>query len=297
MGDAIHSKGLSRRFGRVAAVEGLDLQVPDGCISAFLGPNGAGKTTTIRLILGLLKPQAGTCEVLGHPPGHPSALAQLGAMVETPSLYAHLTGLENVEITRLIRDLPRTETDRVLAQVGLAQDARRPVRAYSLGMRQRLGLALALLGNPRLLVLDEPTNGLDPVGIQEMRELIRRLPRESGATVFLSSHLLAEVEQTADHLVVIHRGRLRFQGPMAAFGEASGPRLQVRVDDPAGALALLSAAGIPAEVQGEALHLQADPQRAPEVARILVAAGLQLRELGPVQASLEHRFLSLVEEA
>lgn len=297
MGDAIHSNGLSRRFGRVAAVEGLDLRVPEGCISAFLGPNGAGKTTTIRLILGLLKPQAGTCEVLGHPPGHPSALAQLGAMVETPSLYAHLTGLENIEITRLIRDLPRTETDRVLAQVGLAQDARRPVRAYSLGMRQRLGLALALLGNPRLLVLDEPTNGLDPVGIQEMRELIRRLPRESGATVFLSSHLLAEVEQTADHLVVIHRGRLRFQGPMVAFGETSGPRLQVRVDDPAGALALLSAAGISAEVQGETLHLQTDLQRAPEVARILVAAGLQLRELAPVQASLENRFLSLVEGA
>lgn len=297
MGEAIHSDGLSRRFGRIAAVEGLDLRVPGGCISAFLGPNGAGKTTTIRLILGLLKPQAGTCEVLGYPPGHPSALAQLGAMVETPSLYGHLTGLENVEITRLMRDLPRTESDRVLAQVGLAQDARRQVRTYSLGMRQRLGVALALLGNPRLLVLDEPTNGLDPVGIQEMRELIRRLPRESGVTVFLSSHLLAEVEQTADHLVVIHRGRLRYQGPMTAFGGTSAPHLQVRVGDPAGALALLSAAGISAEIQGDAVLVQADPERAPEIARILVEAGLPLRELAPVQTSLEHRFLSLVEGA
>lgn len=297
MGEAIHSDGLSRRFGRIAAVEGLDLRVPGGCISAFLGPNGAGKTTTIRLILGLLRPHAGTCEVLGYSPGHPSALAQLGAMVETPSLYGHLTGLENVEITRLMRDLPRTESDRVLAQVGLAQDARRQVRTYSLGMRQRLGVALALLGNPRLLVLDEPTNGLDPVGIQEMRELIRRLPRESGVTVFLSSHLLAEVEQTADHLVVIHRGRLRYQGPMKAFGGTSAPHLQVRAGDPAGALALLSAAGISAEIQGDAVVVQADPERAPEIARILVGAGLPLRELAPVQTSLENRFLSLVEGA
>jgi ABC-2 type transport system ATP-binding protein len=295
MDDAIRSRGLSKRFGKVSAIENLDLQVPAGHISAFLGPNGAGKTTTIRLLLGLLKAQSGTCEVLGYPPGHPKALAQLGAMVETPSLYGHLTGLENVEITRLLRDAPRAETDRVLAQVGLAQDARRPVRTYSLGMRQRLGMALALMGSPRLLILDEPTNGLDPAGIQEMRSLISRLPRETGATVFLSSHLLAEVEQIADHLVVIHRGRLRYQGPMESFGTTASHRLRVRVGDPGRALALLLAAGLVASHQGDAIEVEAGPEDAPAIARSLVAAGLELLELAPLQCSLESRFLSLVE--
>ncbi|HEX9082883.1 MAG TPA: ATP-binding cassette domain-containing protein [Holophagaceae bacterium] len=295
MDDAIHSNGLSRRFGRVAAVEGLDLRVPPGRISAFLGPNGAGKTTTIRLLLGLLRPHAGTCEVLGHPPGHPAALAQLGALVESPSLYPHLTGLENVEITRILRDLPRSETDRVLAQVGLAQDAQRQVRTYSLGMKQRLGMALALLGHPRLLLLDEPTNGLDPVGIQEMRTLIRTLPRETGVTVFLSSHLLAEVEQTADHLVVIHRGRLRYQGPLDAFGGMATPRLRVRVGDQARALALLTCAGFASTPGEDGIEVRAEATRAPEVARILVGAGLDLQALAPVQSRLEERFLALVE--
>ena len=173
---AIQSKGLTRRFGTFLAVDGVDLSVRTGAITAFLGPNGAGKTTTISLLLGLLKAQAGTCEVLGLPPGHPEALAQIGALVESPSLYDHLTGFENLEITRLMRDQPRTEVHRVLKQVDLERDARRPVREYSLGMRQRLGVALALMGQPRLLILDEPTNGLDPAGIQDMRTLIQRLP-------------------------------------------------------------------------------------------------------------------------
>ncbi len=292
---AIRSRELTKRFGPIVAVRGLDLEVPSGCISAFLGPNGAGKTTAIRLLLGLLKPESGTCEVLGYPPGNLKALAQIGAMVETPSLYRHLTGLENLEITRLLRNAPRAETDRVLSLVGLVSSARRQVQSYSLGMRQRLGLALALMGAPKLLVLDEPTNGLDPSGIQEMRELIRRLPREVGATIFLSSHLLAEVEQTADHLVVIHRGQLRYQGSLDGFGDGKEHHVRVRVGDSIRGVQELGTRGYSVKVVGSFLHVQAKPEEAPRIAHILTMVGQDLFELVAIRNSLESRFLSLVE--
>ena len=292
---AIASKGLTRRFGKVAAVNGLDLSIREGTISAFLGPNGAGKTTTISMLLGLIKPQAGTCEVLGYPAGHPKALAQLGAMVESPSLYDHLTGSENVEITRLMRDLPRSESDRVLTLVGLKQDAHRPVRNYSLGMRQRLGMALALMGTTRLLILDEPTNGLDPAGIHEIRDLIRSLPQETGATVFLSSHILAEMEQVASHVVVIHRGCLRYQGPMEDLGTPGPAQIQVRVDDPARAQKHLAAQGFQAREEGGQLWVQAPESEAPRIAACLVEQGLALFELAPHKVNLEARFLALLE--
>ena len=295
MGHAICSEGLSRRFGKIDAVKGLDLKVRESTITAFLGPNGAGKTTTISLLLGLVKPQAGTCEVLGYPPGHPKALAHVGAMVEAPSLYDHLTGLENVEITRLMRDLPRAETDRVLKLVGLTQDARRPVRNYSLGMRQRLGMALALMGQPRLLILDEPTNGLDPSGIQEIRELIRGLPLETGCTVFLSSHLLAEVEQVAADVVVIHRGCLRYQGPMEGMGSVGPAQLLVRVDDLPKAGRHLAAQGFRFREEGDHLWVQATGEQAPGIAAGLVGEGLALFELAPHKVHLEARFLALLE--
>jgi ABC-2 type transport system ATP-binding protein len=294
MSHAIHSDALTRRFGKIPAVEGLDLRVPEGSITAFLGPNGAGKTTTIRLLLGLLKPSGGSCEVLGRRPGHPETLRQLGAMVEAPSLYGHLTGRENVEITRLMRGAPRTETDRVLQVVGLQQDARRIVQQYSLGMRQRLALALALLGHPRLLVLDEPTNGLDPSGIQEMRELIRRVPETIGATVFLSSHILAEVEQIASQVVVIHRGRLRYQGPMDGMGHQGPALLQVRVDDPARAAALLRERGHIVTEAAPHLLVQVEEAGTPAVAAALVGGGLALYELAPRRRNLEARFLDLL---
>jgi ABC-2 type transport system ATP-binding protein len=292
----IHSKGLGRRFGRLTAVAGLDLDIPEATISAFLGPNGAGKTTTIRLLLGLLKAQEGTCEVLGLPPGHPAALAQIGAMVESPSLYAHLTGLENVEITRRMKDAPRSESDRVLSIVGLMGDAKRPVRDYSLGMRQRLGLALALIGNPKLLVLDEPTNGLDPAGIQEMRELLRSFPRETGATVFLSSHLLAEVEQLAEHLVVIHKGRTRYQGSLSELGMGEPARLRLRVDNSGLALGLMKEMGIStAEDQGTVFAMVPEAD-VPHLVEALVGAGLAIYEVAPEHRNLESRFLALVED-
>lgn len=292
----ISTTKLTRSFARRLVVDGLDLQIRPQAITGFLGPNGAGKTTTICLLLGLLKASSGSCEVLGLPPGRPEALAHIGALVESPSLYDHLTGLENLEITRLLRDLPKTEIDRVLSLVDLTQDARRPVRDYSLGMRQRLGVALALMGSPQLLVLDEPTNGLDPAGIQDMRELIRNLPHETGASVFLSSHLLAEVEQVAEDLVVIHKGKLKYQGPTEQLGASDQAQLMVRVDDAALALAALERQGFVSRAAEGRILIQGSAAEAPRIASCLVEARCDLYELAPQRQNLEARFLALLEE-
>jgi ABC-2 type transport system ATP-binding protein len=296
MDPVIHSEGLTRNFGARRVVDGLDLKVRPAAITAFLGPNGAGKTTTISMLLGLLKPQSGACEVLGLPPGHPEALAQIGALVESPSLYDHLTGRENLEITRLMKGAALTEIDRVLGLVDLAKDARRPVREYSLGMRQRLGVALALLGQPRLLILDEPTNGLDPEGILDMRELILSLPRETGCSVFLSSHLLAEVEQMAEDLVVIHHGRLRYQGHLSGLGDGHVPELALQVGDQPKAQAVLQDLGFPVREADGLLLVEAAREDAPRVAAGLVASGCELYELTPRKPNLESRFLALLEQ-
>lgn len=293
---AITSRSLSKRFGSITALENLDLDIPSGCISAFLGPNGAGKTTAIRIFLGLLRPDSGNCQVLGYPPGHPDALRQIGAMVETPSLYSHLSGWENVEITRLLKDVPASDTNRVLSLVGLERDARRQVRTYSLGMRQRLGIALALLGTPQLLILDEPTNGLDPAGILEMRELIHQMPRETGSTVCISSHLLAEIEQVADHLVVIHKGKLKYQGTLAEFGDVGSHRLRIRVRDQHHALSTLGGMGFRIKEDGDSLLVESSSNEAPRIAAALVGADAELFELTPLRSNLESRFLALVGE-
>ena len=208
---AIETHELTRRFGDHTAVDCAELRVPQGGIYGFLGLNGAGKTTTIRLILGLIRADAGSVHVFGEPFAR-EALRRIGALVEVPSLYSHLTGRENLEVTRRQLGASRSSIDRSLSIVGLERDANRLVREYSLGMKQRLGLALALLTSPDLLILDEPTNGLDPAGIHEMRELLRRMPAEYGVTVFLSSHLLSEVEQIAGSVGIIHEGRMVFQG-------------------------------------------------------------------------------------
>lgn len=292
----ISSFGLTRRFGSQIVVNGLDLQVRPETITGFLGPNGAGKTTTISLLLGLLKPNGGTCTVLGLPPGHPKALAQIGALVESPSLYDHLTGLENLEITRLMRDQDRTKIDRVLKQVDLVQDARRPVREYSLGMRQRLGVALALMGEPKLLILDEPTNGLDPAGIQDMRELILDLPKQTGTSVFLSSHLLAEVEQVAEDLVVIHKGMLKYQGRTEQLGAPEQAQLMVRVGDMTKAQAALEMQGFSSQAADGQIWIQAQASDAPRIAACLVGGGCDLFELAPRKVNLEARFLALLEK-
>src|SRR5262245_58240224 len=213
---AIETRRLTRRFGTQLAVDDLNLSAPEAGVYGFLGPNGAGKTTTIRMLLGLIRPDAGEVWLFGAPlaANRQSLMRRVGALVEVPSLYPHLTGRENLEVTRRLLGGPRELIDRALDIVKLTADSHRRVREYSLGMRQRLGLALALLNKPELLILDEPTNGSDPAGIHEMRDLIRRLPAEFGITVFLSSHLLSEVEQIAGHIGIIHQGRLLFQGTL-----------------------------------------------------------------------------------
>jgi ABC-2 type transport system ATP-binding protein len=276
-------------------VDGIDLMIKAGRITGFLGPNGAGKTTTISLLLGLLKADSGDCQVLGRSPGDLGVLRQIGALVESPSLYDHLTGTENLEITRLMRNLPKSDIGRVLNLVGLTQDARRPVRIYSLGMKQRLGMALALMGEPSLLILDEPMNGLDPAGILEMREMIRELPKKTGATVFLSSHILAEVEQAASDLTVIHRGRLRYQGPVDGLAAGDDSDILVKVDNPGKALGLLTQSGVSARIESEAILAQVAYNDIPKLNSALAADGLLVYEITPRRKNLEARFLSLLE--
>ena len=210
---AIETDRLTKRFAGRPVVDAVALRVPMGCVYGFLGPNGAGKTTTMRLLLGLLRPDAGSIRLLGHDlaMARRVALAQVGAFVESPSLYDHLTGRANLGLTCRLLRLPDGEVDRVLELVDLCTAASRRVRDYSLGMKQRLALARAMLGSPKLLLLDEPTNGLDPDGILAMRALIRALPGHIGGTVFVSSHLLTEVEHVADHVGVMRKGRLLVQ--------------------------------------------------------------------------------------
>lgn len=211
---ALETHGLTRAFASRVAVDHLELAVRSGTVYGFLGPNGAGKTTTIRLLLGLLSPDAGTIAFGGETfsPGARHLLRRVGAVVEGPSLYPHLTGIENIEITRRLIGAPRERIDELLELTGLTLDARRLVRTYSTGMKQRLALAIALLGRPRLLVLDEPANGLDPIGIRDLRVLLRRLAQDEGVTLLVSSHALADIQQIADDVGIIERGRLRYQG-------------------------------------------------------------------------------------
>ncbi|MBE3575102.1 MAG: ATP-binding cassette domain-containing protein [Firmicutes bacterium] len=208
---AVETVELTKSYGSHKAVDGLNLQVPTGSVYGLLGPNGAGKTTTLKLITGLLRPGQGAVQLFGKP-WQRAALARVGALIETPALYPNLTGAENLEVHRRLLGLPRQRIDEVLGQVGLQDAAGKRAGAYSLGMKQRLGIAIALLGSPELLILDEPTNGLDPIGIQEMRELIRSFHAQ-GITLIVSSHILAEVQQVVTHIGIIAGGRLHYQGP------------------------------------------------------------------------------------
>lgn len=224
----IETNGLTKSSHSQLRVNHIDLRIPEGCVYGFLGPNGAGKTTTLKLLLGLLKPTAGTITFLGQKmteKNRLSILKQTGSLIESPSYYGHLTGLENLQIVAKLKKVPATEIEKVLHTVHLYEQRDKRVKQYSLGMKQRLGIATALLGSPRVLILDEPTNGLDPAGIQEMREFIKNLPMTHQMTVIVSSHLLGEVEQMADMVGIINHGELVFQGTMAAL-EAQGSGLE-----------------------------------------------------------------------
>jgi ABC-type multidrug transport system ATPase subunit/uncharacterized membrane protein YeiB len=293
---AVESADLAKWFGSHTAVAGIDLSVPTGAIYGFLGANGAGKTTTIRMMLGLMQPSEGSVRIFGRDVqmDRMTTARATGALLEARATYDHLTGRENLDITRRLLSLPPGEIDRVLTMVDLRHAANRMVGQYSLGMRQRLGLARALIGSPRLLVLDEPMNGLDPDGIGDMRRTICGLPDAAGVTVFLSSHLLSEVEQVATHIGLMESGRLVVQGTLTALLGQTAPALQLRTGNDAMARALLAEAGIAAEFEEAGLILpdRGGAQEAAEVARMLVGAGLELRALTPRQPDLEALYLS-----
>jgi ABC-2 type transport system ATP-binding protein len=293
----IQTSGLTRRFGDLTAVAGLDLQVPRNSIYGFLGPNGAGKTTTIRMLLGLIRSDSGEVWLFGEPQPRRrlALLGRVGALVESPSLYPNLTGRENLEIARRLTGGQKGQVDRAVGVVRLEKAADRRVGGYSNGMRQRLGLALALLNEPELLILDEPTNGLDPAGIHEMRELLCRLPKEVGVTVFLSSHLLAEVEQVASHIGIIQDGRLRFQGTLDDLHVELKEQLVLSVDQPEKAQQVLVQTGW--SVHGNGGHrLTVTAHGHSDAALVnaqLVGQGVNVYHLNLEQPTLEDIFLSL----
>ena len=296
----IQTLGLTRRFGTLTAVDSLDLQVPQGSVYGFLGPNGAGKTTTIRMLLGLIRPNAGEVRLFGEPLRRTrlALLGRVGALVESPSLYPNLTGRENLEVTCRLIGGQEGQIQHVLHLVCLEDAADRRVRGYSNGMRQRLGLALALLNWPEMLLLDEPTNGLDPAGIQVMRDLIVRLPKEYGVTILLSSHLLAEVEQVATHIGIIQGGRLRFQGTQEELHNQMEEHIVLGVDRPEKAQALLHQSGWTARKNGGhritvAAHGRSD---AAMINAQLVQEGVNVYHLNLEQPTLEDIFMTLTND-
>jgi len=296
----IEVEGLRKEYRRwrgspTVAIHGLDLTVPEGGVFGFLGPNGSGKTTTIRCLLGLVAATAGRTAVLGRPtPADlPTVMRKIGAIVETPAMFPTMTARENLELFGAIDGIGPRRVEASLATVGLAERADEKVRKYSLGMRQRLGLAGALLKDPALLVLDEPVNGLDPAGIREIRELLRRLSAE-GRTVFLSSHLLSEVEQTCDRVAIIDRGRLLLSGRVDdVLSAAARPSLLVGLDDAVAGADVLRRGGMDVEPAGPLLRVELPGTEAAHITKLLADAGLYVTELRPDTVSLEELFLDI----
>lgn len=304
MQTVITTKGLCKAYGRQFAVDHLDLAVPEGCVYGFIGPNGAGKSTTMKMLLGLIHPSAGQVTLLGQPMNAQNRLALLqktGSLIESPAGYGHLTGQENLEIVADLKGVPRKDIARVLDIVHLTGDKYRKVREYSLGMRQRLGIAQALLGSPQLLILDEPTNGLDPAGIQEMRALIAGMPDACGATVLISSHLLSELEQIVGQVGILNKGRLLFQGPLRDLQCHSLGDIELRVLRPQKAAETLRQSGIRAEAGADGLFTL-PPLRAEllaELVHTLADRGAGVVGISRRTKTLEEIFLSLTgpEEA
>ena len=289
----IDTHALTRRYGEaIVAVDSLDLRVRRGEVYGFLGPNGAGKTTTLRMLLGLVRPTSGTATVLGEPPGAPAGLARIGAMVEAPAFYPYLSGRDNLRVLARYAGVPEDRVAAVLGQVDLSARAGDRAATYSMGMKQRLGVAAALLKDPELLILDEPTNGLDPAGMAEMREFIRSLAR-GGRTVLLSSHLMGEIEQMSDRVGVIRDGSLIAEGTVDELRGRTG--LRVRAEPLPQAIELLGE--LPGVVASRSLDgvidVAADSAEAAAINRALVEAGIAVSELSPRRASLEDVFLEL----
>ncbi|WP_223912893.1 ATP-binding cassette domain-containing protein [Actinomyces capricornis] len=295
----VRSTGLSKRYGAAEVVSGVGLEVPAGQVYGFLGPNGAGKSTTMKMLLGLTRPTAGNVEIFGEPFSPGRTLARVGSLIEQPSFYGHLTGRENLDIVRRVKHLGAASIDQALNTVGLSYAADKQARAYSLGMKQRLGLAMALLGEPELLILDEPTNGLDPSGIHEIRELITSLPTTRGITVMVSSHLLSEIEQMADTIGIISRGHLVYQGPLSALAEAGRIVVRIRPDQTAPAAQALTAQGwqVNSVQDGEITMPAYDDNHVARLVAALVTTGASIYRVELRRRSLEQIFLDITEQA
>jgi len=294
----VEAAGLTKRYGsRITAVDALDLNVHRGEVYGLLGPNGAGKTTTLKMLLGLIRPTSGVARVLGEEPGTPSALARVGALVESPAFYPYLSGRDNLAGMARLSGVhaSKCRVEEALEQVGLTSRAGDRFKKYSTGMKQRLGVAAALIKDPELLILDEPTNGLDPKGIAEMRDLIRSLGWGE-RTVLLSSHMMGEVERICDRVGVIRSGRLVAEGPVAELRGQGGLLVKAEPLERAAEVAASIAGGEGVEVEDGMLRLVVDPGRASEIARELVSAGVEVIELRPAQHSLEEAFFQLTEE-
>lgn len=294
MAAAIETTGLTRRFGRHLAVDAVSMTVPQKAVYGFLGRNGAGKTTTLKMLLGLLKPSGGSAWVCGIDVARDriGAARQVGALLEAHGFYGNLTGRENLDLTRTLLGLPTIEIDRVLEVVDMTDNAGKRVSDFSLGMRQRLGLARAMLGAPPVLVLDEPTNGLDPDGIADMRRFLKSLPERTGATVLLSSHLLGEIEQTATHIGIVNQGRLVLEGELARLKADLAPEIGLRVGDPARAAKVLKAHDLTLSQDAEGMVARLRPgadhdATTAAVNRALIEAGVEVFAIGPRARSLE----------
>ncbi len=300
MQTVIETKALCKQYGPHTAVDHVELHVPQGCVYGFIGPNGAGKSTTMKMLLGLIHPTAGRVRLLGQELTEKSRLPllrQTGSLIESPAGYLHLTAQENLEIVADLKGVPHKDIGRVLDIVHLTQDRSRRVGQYSLGMKQRLGIAMALLGSPKLLILDEPTNGLDPAGIQEMRALIRNMPAATGATVLISSHLLGEMEQMVEQVGIIDHGHILFEGPLTELQRHSRGNVTLRLLDPAKAAPILRANGLTAHSDSCVVTLPPlQDALLADLVQKLAACGAGVVELTPRTKTLEEIFLSLTSE-
>jgi ABC-2 type transport system ATP-binding protein len=291
----VETENLTKRYGTRTAVQSLDLRVRAGEIYGFLGPNGAGKTTTLRMLLGLIRPTSGTARVLGAAPGSPRALARIGMLVEAPAFYPYLSGKDNLRILARYAGVPAGRIAGALAAVDLADRAGDKFGAYSLGMKQRLGVAAALLKDPELLILDEPTNGLDPQGMADMRDLIRQLGSE-GHTVMLSSHMLGEVQQICDRVGVINDGKLLREGTVTQL--RGGRSILIQAEPVSAAydslVGLVGAGAVHRE--GDQLRVDVEPERAAAINRELVRAGIAVSEIRVAERELEDIFLEMTTQ-
>ncbi len=296
---AISVSGLTKRYGELIDVNGATFEVPLGTICGFVGPNGSGKTTTIRMLLSLIEPTSGSGQILDEPISHPERyLSKVGAMIEGPAFYPALSGAENLKVLATLGGYSHDRVPELIDLVGLSGRGGDKYKTYSLGMKQRLGIAAALLPNPKLLILDEPTNGLDPAGIQEIRDLLSKLAKD-GVTVFVSSHLLSEIEMISEYLVMLRKGEVIFFGKTIDLLHRSRPIIVARPESTSDLVKLknlVDSAGHPAVIDGDALRVDAGEDWSAELNKLAFENNILLRQLTPVRPNLEETFFEMTVE-